>query len=207
MLTRMNCSFAGMNFLAHAYLSFNNPEILVGNMISDFVKGSARLRFSGKIPDGIMLHRNIDEYTDNHYATRQAKEIFRPHYRLYSGAIVDVLYDHFLANDPSSFNTDSLELFTQQSYNTIELYSTQLPLRFLNMFSYMRTENWLFHYHTKNGIRNSLQGLVRRAAYLSESHTAFQLFVDHYDVLQGCFNNFFPDVKQFAKHRMEELIR
>jgi hypothetical protein len=28
-----------MNYLAHAYLSFNEPDILVGNLISDFVKG------------------------------------------------------------------------------------------------------------------------------------------------------------------------
>jgi acyl carrier protein phosphodiesterase len=31
-----------MNYLAHAYLSFNDPEILVGNMISDFVKGKKK---------------------------------------------------------------------------------------------------------------------------------------------------------------------
>jgi acyl carrier protein phosphodiesterase len=28
-----------MNYLAHAYLSFGEPDILAGNMISDFVKG------------------------------------------------------------------------------------------------------------------------------------------------------------------------
>jgi acyl carrier protein phosphodiesterase len=28
-----------MNYLAHAVLSFQQPDILTGNMISDFVKG------------------------------------------------------------------------------------------------------------------------------------------------------------------------
>jgi acyl carrier protein phosphodiesterase len=35
-----------MNYLAHAYLSFNEPEILTGNMISDFVKGKKKFEFS-----------------------------------------------------------------------------------------------------------------------------------------------------------------
>jgi acyl carrier protein phosphodiesterase len=38
-----------MNYLAHAYLSFNDPEILVGNMISDFVKGKKKFDFPLRI--------------------------------------------------------------------------------------------------------------------------------------------------------------
>jgi hypothetical protein len=43
MLIRVNCSFVGMNYLGHAYLSFNHQDILVGNMISDFIKGKATI--------------------------------------------------------------------------------------------------------------------------------------------------------------------
>ena len=70
MLTRTNCSFVVMNFLAHAYLSFNHPQILVGNMISDFVKGKSRLGLSGNINQGITLHREIDAFTETHPATK-----------------------------------------------------------------------------------------------------------------------------------------
>src|SRR6478672_11877344 len=118
----MNCRFARMNFLAHAYLSFENPEILAGNMVSDFVKGKAKFLFSGKIQNGINLHRQIDEFTDTHPATKKAKEFFRPDYRLYSGAIVDILYDHFLANDPTIFDESSLQLFAFDTYRTLENY-------------------------------------------------------------------------------------
>src|SRR5215211_5615620 len=116
----MNCRFAGMNFLAHAYLSFNQPQIVVGNMISDFVKGASKFSFNGKIQKGITLHRSIDEFTDMHPVTKKAKQIFQPHYRLYSGAIIDVLYDHFLANDPSVFTGDSLKKFTSEVYRHLE---------------------------------------------------------------------------------------
>ena len=38
-----------MNFLAHAWLSFDVPEILAGNLISDFVKGKKKFEFASGI--------------------------------------------------------------------------------------------------------------------------------------------------------------
>jgi acyl carrier protein phosphodiesterase len=195
-----------MNFLAHAYLSFNHPQILVGNMISDFVKGSSRLGFSGNINKGITLHRDIDEFTDNHEATAKAKNLFRPAYRLYSGPIMDVLYDHFLANDPNEFTESTLEQFSLSVYQTLEMQSAVLPPNFLHAFGYMKTHNWLYNYRLRAGIKRSLDGLVRRATYMHESETAFNIFNEQYQELNECYQKFLPDVKQFAKQRFEELV-
>ncbi len=74
-------------------------------MISDFVKGKSKYNYPGQIQKGIHLHRLIDEFTDIHAATARAKNYFRPQYRLYSGAFVDVVYDHFLAIDESQFKS------------------------------------------------------------------------------------------------------
>jgi acyl carrier protein phosphodiesterase len=202
----MNCRFVWMNYLAHAYLSFNDPQILVGNMISDYVKGRAQFSFSGKIQKGITLHREIDQFTDSHPSTKKAKEIFRPAYRLYSGAIMDVLYDHFLANDPSEFTTLSLQEFSTKTYHQLELQAAELPINFLQVFTYMRTDDWLFNYRTREGMSRSLGGLVRRAAYLSESVTAYNLFTEHYVFLDSCYKEFFKDVKQFAKAQFDALV-
>jgi acyl carrier protein phosphodiesterase len=92
-----------MNYLAHAYLSFEITDIAVGNMISDFVKGKQKLDYPIAIQQGIMLHRFIDSFTDSHAVTRQAKSFFKEAYGLYAGPLVDVVYDHFLANDPLRF--------------------------------------------------------------------------------------------------------
>ena len=99
-----------MNYLAHACLSFRHPEIFAGNMFSDFVKGRKNLIIQ-LIQAGITLHRWIDTFTDDPRSTREAKEYFRADYRLYSGAFVDVVYDHFLANDPHEFSAGSLASF------------------------------------------------------------------------------------------------
>ncbi len=194
-----------MNFLAHAYLSFDNEQILVGNMISDFVKGKARYSYPPAIEKGILLHRQIDSFTDAHDAVREVKEIFRPSYRLYSSPIVDVLFDHFLANDESVFPAASLNNFTQTVYNTLEKYVTSLPFIFSQVFTFMKVENWLLNYGTTEGMEKSLRGLVRRSSFLKESTTAFHLFLDNYDTIKKSYAVFFPDVKSFAKQLFEEL--
>jgi acyl carrier protein phosphodiesterase len=194
-----------MNFLAHAYLSFENPQFLAGNMISDFVKGAQKNNFPRDVRQGIQLHRDIDSFTDAHPALQEAKNIFRPHYRLYSSAIVDVLLDHFLANDPTEFTLPRLMEFTQATYASLQNQASLLPPTFLRVFGYMQAENWLYGYHTREGMARSLRGLARRAAYLEESETAFRLFESQYDLLGEIYGRFFPDVKLYAKGRYETL--
>lgn len=195
-----------MNYLAHAYLSFNHPEILVGNLMSDFVKGKKKFDYPTGIQQGITLHRIIDTFTDEHEATREAKEFFRPHYRLYSGAFIDVVYDHFLARDNTEFPGESLLDFSQQVYGTLDNYPQCFPRRFAIMFPYMKNQNWLYNYRTLQGTKNSFEGVVRRAAYLTESSTATFLFEKHYQPLQGCYRQFWKDAKPYVQ-RQFDLIR
>lgn len=203
----MNCSFVGMNYLGHAYLSFNSPQILVGNMISDFVKGKEKFVFNGNIQKGMVLHRAIDEFTDTHPATKKAMEVFRPAYRLYSAPIMDILFDYFLANDPDIFSDGSLRAFSLEVYEQLEHNTTHLPNRFLQVFTYMKTDNWLYGYRFPEGMRRSLQGLIRRATYINESDTAYRLFLENQGILNECYGEFFTDVKQFAKRKFEELVQ
>lgn len=195
-----------MNYLAHAYFSFNHAEILAGNMISDFVKGKKKYDYPPSIQKGINLHREIDEFTDGHEATRKAKEIFRPHYRLYAGAFVDVVYDFFLANDPAVFTEASLMSFTQTTYTLLEENKKWFPERFAGMFTYMKSQNWLYNYRFPPGMEKSFGGLVRRANYLNESETAFRLFTENLDFFQQQYDFFSADIKQFAEKRFQFLL-
>src|ERR1700687_2379301 len=137
-----------MNYLAHAYLSFGDPDILVGNMISDFVKGKKKFDYPDRIQMGITLHRKIDEYTDTHPATREAKQFLKSEAGLYSGSFVDIIYDHFLANDPYEFEEGALAVFTQNTYLQLEANEKWLPEKSKQFFFYMRAQNWLLHYRS-----------------------------------------------------------
>jgi acyl carrier protein phosphodiesterase len=173
--------------------------VLIGNLISDFVKGKKKFDYPRGIQQGIALHRAIDTFTDGHEITRQAKEIFRPAYRLYSGAFTDVVYDNFLAIDDREFTKDSLFSFSQQVYATLDRHIEWLPQLFTRMLPYMKSQNWLFNYRTPEGTGRSLEGVVRRAAYLEESETAYGLFLQHYQLLNGYYRQFWKDLKFFAQ--------
>lgn len=187
-----------MNYLAHAYLSFNHSQTLVGNMISDFVKGRKKDAYEAGIKTGIMLHRAIDHFTDDHSVTKQAKQYFRPVYGLYAGAFMDIVYDHFLATDEKIFTNDSLLAFSQETYTILDQYYTVLPDHFKAMLPFMKKHNWLYNYHTRVGIQNSFRGLVHRASYMHESDSAFAIFENNYNALRDQYRVFFPELRAFA---------
>lgn len=195
-----------MNFLAHALLSFNDEDFLTGNMISDFVKGKKKLDYPLSIQKGIQLHRAIDEFTDYHPVTAKAKEFFRNDYRLYSGPFVDIIYDHFLALDDKQFlKNKGIKNFTISTYHKLHNNESYFPERFQKMFPYMESQNWLYGYRFKEGIRKSFGGLVHRAAYMDESETAFEIFNKNYDRLAKHYSAFFPELKEFAFKKMQQL--
>lgn len=195
-----------MNYLAHAYLSFGQPQLLVGNMISDFVKGRKKNDYPALIYQGIMLHRAIDNFTDTHSATREAKGFFRTDYGLYSGAFIDIVYDHFLAKNESWFFPGGLRLFAGETYRVLEQQQEHLPDRFRMLLPHMKKQDWLFNYRFTDGIRNSFRGLVHRAAYMHDSSRAFEVFLENYTQLEMISGVFLPDVERFAKEYYNEIM-
>jgi len=194
-----------MNYLAHAYLSFARPGILTGNMISDYVKGKKKYDYPDQIQQGIAVHREIDRFTDMHPATKEAKEIFRPAYRLYAGSLMDVIYDHFLALDENEFTDESLQAFTINTYAMLDQFTDHFPEKFSRMYPYMKAHNWLYNYRYREGIEKSLAGVVRRAKYLEESDTAYLLFNEHYNKLKGLYQLFFPELKNVTVNFLKQF--
>ncbi len=196
-----------MNYLAHAYLSFGNTDILLGNMMSDFVKGKKKFDYDASIQKGIMLHRSIDIFTDTHQATKQARQYFKPAVGLYAGAFVDVVYDHFLAINDEHWQQQSLRNFATSVYSSLTDKTAILPEKFQQMLPYMKTYDWLYNYQFKWGIEKSFEGVTRRAVYLNNSATAFTAFNEHYALLQDLADHFLNDVKNFASAEFDLLIK
>lgn len=178
-----------MNYLAHAYLSFNDPATLTGNMIADHVKGQKALEaFPEGIQRGIHLHRAIDAFTDAHPAVKRAGIWFRPVYRLYSGAITDALFDHFLANDPRCFESVAvLREFSRHTYALLDTQAAYFPPAFATYFPHMKEHDWLTNYRQLPGMQRSLNGLVRRAKHMPPADAAYQIFIAHYYELNQCY--------------------
>ncbi len=195
-----------MNYLGHAYLSFGDSELLTGNMIGDHIKGRIALEsLPAGIKKGILLHRKIDSMTDEHPATSRAKLLFRQDYGLYAGAIMDTLYDHFLANDPRYFpSQEALRSFSQETYKRLSECSGNFPDGFAAYFPYMKQQDWLFNYRSIRGIEMSLNGLARRAKYMPPIEKAYEIFVTGYYQLNQCYYDFIDDMIKFVRTELEK---
>jgi len=188
-----------MNFLAHAFLSFGNPDILIGNMIADMVKGKQIESFPESIQEGIRIHRKIDAFTDEHPVNRKAMEVFRKSAGRYASPFLDVSYDHFLALDELNTPNGGWQTFSEKSYRQIEQYTGILPSRFYTMFMYMRNEDWFYNYRYKWMIERSFDRLKSRANYLDENACVFQDFELHYEEIKEAYKLFFPELKVYTK--------
>ena len=195
-----------MNYLAHAYLSFGRSDIVVGNLISDFVKGKKKFDYPETIGMGIALHRAIDSFTDTHAITREAKRFFQPSHGLYAGPIVDIIYDHFLATDEDQFaDPGKLKAFALHTYGQVATHEAWFPEKFARLFPYMKSQDWLYNYRHKEGIYNSLHGLARRATHMPDPVIAFQIFESQFEQLRDCYRRFFPGLKIFALNELQQL--
>ncbi|PWV54137.1 ACP phosphodiesterase [Chitinophaga sp. S165] len=189
-----------MNYLAHAYLSFLDPSITVGNMIADYVKGKQWQEYDQGIQQGIQLHRAIDTFTDTHPVTLAAREYFQPSCGRYSAVFIDIVYDHFLATDDSIFTDTSLTSFSRQVYTILANHHEILPPVFQQVFHYMRQHDWLYGYRFMDGIFKSFGGIVHRAKYLEVTADApFTVLKENYETLAAHYRSFFPELVTFVK--------
>ncbi len=194
-----------MNFLAHIYLSFDNPKVMVGNFIGDFVKGRNLLdQFEPEIVKGINLHRTIDEFTDHHPVVSESKRRLRPKYRHYAAVIVDVFYDHFLARYWNNYHPELLTTYSSQTYNTLENHWEILPGGVKHMLPYMKRDNWLLNYGKLEGIGRALTGMSQRTRHESKMEQSIAELEDYYEDFKKEFELFFPDLIRHSEHFLSE---
>lgn len=188
-----------MNFLAHVFLSGDQPEIMVGNFIGDFVKGrNLKERFTPSVARGIELHRVIDEFTDSHPVVAQSKSRLRPKYRHYAPVIVDVFYDHYLAQNWNLYHPDPLSVFAAKTYQTLEDHSAMLPQDVVHMLPYMVSGNWLLNYSRVEGIQRTLTGMSRRTRFDSKMDESVDDLIKFHEAFGAEFALFFPDLERHA---------
>jgi acyl carrier protein phosphodiesterase len=185
-----------MNFLAHIYLSGDDPNIQLGNFIGDFVKGRNLVeQFGPDIAKGIELHRTIDEFTDTHPVVKQSKVRLREKYRHYAPVIIDIFYDHYLAKNWDRYHKTFLPDFADQTYAMIMSRESVLPEKVKWMMPYMIKGNWLASYARIDGIGRVLNGMSRRTPYDSKMDEAVFDLQAHYSNFEKEFFDFFPELE------------
>ncbi len=172
---------------------------MVGNFIADSVKGNMMYDFSEGIQKGIKLHRAIDVFTDNHPDMLKSKERLRPRYKKYAPVITDIFYDHFLAVNWADYAAVSLKEYTQAVYKYLGEYYSAFPARSKQFYDYMLKYDILFAYTKPEGIEKVMQGMARRAHFISGMETATEELLLNYDDFKKEFRSFFPDLQEHVR--------
>ncbi|MCH4823766.1 acyl carrier protein phosphodiesterase [Gramella lutea] len=195
-----------MNFLAHIYLSGDNDQIRIGNFMADSIKGKKYLKYPEDIQKGIILHRAIDFYTDTHPVFKESTQRLFKKYSHYSGIIVDIYYDHFLAANWRKYSNTPLESYSLDFYELLKKNLQILPAKVRHFLPYMVEDNWLLSYAEFDGIEKVLSGMNRRTGGKSGMHLATNELREHYSEFQSEFEIFFEDVRKFSEKKLIEIV-
>lgn len=179
----------------------------LGNFIGDFVKGrTPEIEYPAKVAIGIHLHRLIDAFTDSHAVVRESKIRLRPVYRHYSGVIVDIFYDHFLAVNWNKHHPEPLPDFAQEFYTLADTESHRLPQKARYVLPFMKKNDWLTNYSKIEGIEKVLGGMARRTPYESGMEKATTDLVAHYDAFEREYFEFMPELEEICRRGLKELM-
>ncbi len=194
-----------MNYLAHIYLSGENKAIQIGNFMGDAVKGKKYLDFDIDLQKGILLHRQIDSFTDQHPIVRLSKKRLHPRYGHYRGVLIDIFYDHLLAINWSDYSTVSLSSFIADFYITLEKKYDDLPEKTKLIAPKLIAYNWLEKYEHIEGIARTLQSMEKRIKHNIPLHISIEDLEAHYDDFNTDFNSFFPLLIEHSKNTLTIL--
>lgn len=190
-----------MNFLAHLYLSGDCDNIRIGNLIGDFVKGKNYLKYEPDVQKGIIMHRDIDAFTDAHPLFRKTKSVFVPKYHKHAGVIVDIVFDHYLASGWDHYSDWNLHSLARHTYLILVKNYRLVPPRIRFFFPFMIVNNWLESYKKLEFIQRVFQRMPFRTSLPSESDFAMQAFRDNYDQIQSDFNVFFYELQLYISDK------
>lgn len=189
-----------MNYLAHALLSGDDPEILIGNMAADSLKGALPPELLPAVVRGVHLHRRIDRYTDTSDEFSACMAVFRPSCRRYSHVLVDIVFDHLLCGSWGSYCACAFSAFVQRVYSVLRTNRPKLPSAFIPVADRMCSHDWLTSYRSLKGVAAAYARIAHRLDLAPEYFTeAIGLIEEQLDYLTAQFNSLFPRVSEMAR--------
>ena len=194
-----------MNYLAHIYLSGTNDLLKIGNFMADSIKGNDYEKYAPEIKKGILLHRHIDSFTDSHPIYRRSKHRLHEKYGHYSGVIMDILYDHFLAKNWSKYSDEKLEDYAYNFYQLLQVNHSILTERIKGMMPYMIARNWLVSYATIEGLEMILFQMDYKTKHRANMQEAIVELQDFYSEFESEFFLFFEELTVSCQQKIIDL--
>lgn len=200
-----------MNFLAHLYLSSEEPDALAGSLLPDLVRGPLPADASPVLQAACRLHRLVDVFTDTHPLHARSRERITSVQSRYAGILIDVFYDHFLARDWSRYSSEPLSQYTARIYQLLLGSRSKLPADMQYALDMMVQEDWLTSYARVDGIAMILMRMSRRFSRRFDRPVdlvpAMQDLAAHNEAMGQEFHAFFPQLVAYACQKEPSVSR
>lgn len=194
-----------MNFLAHIYLSGENDLLKIGNFMADSIRGHHYMDYQEDIRKGIILHRHIDTFTDSHPIYRKSKHRLHEKYGHYSGVIMDIVYDHYLAKNWKQYSNVPLEIYAAQFYQLLQDQHGLLTEKIQKMIPYMIARNWLVSYASLEGLAMILFQMDYKTKHRVNMQEAIVEVELYYSEFEEEFTLFFDELRSFVTEEMSKF--
>ena len=173
--------------------------------MADGIRGKQFENYPLEIQKGIILHRFIDTYTDAHPVFRKSTKRLHENYHHYSGVIVDVFYDHFLAKNWTNYSNENLADFTNRFYQSLQDNYDFLSERAKGITPYMIERNWLMSYESVEGISRILTQMDGRTKNASKMRFSSNELIEYYGDFELEFTTFFEDMRTESHQKLISL--
>lgn len=173
--------------------------------MADSVRGHRYLDYPDELRKGILLHRYIDTFTDAHPIYRKSKHRLHEKYGHYSGVIMDIVYDHFLAKNWNLYSEEPLEIYAEAFYKLLKENHSLLTEKTQKMIPYMIARNWLVSYATLEGLEMILFQMDYRTQHRANMQEAIVEVKNFYHQLEEEFTLFFEELRNHCEEKLKEL--
>lgn len=185
-----------MNHLAHAVLSCDDADLLMGNMLTDMVNKKEADLIDQKFQKGISLHRAIDRFMDGHSITKKAKDILRPTQSKYAAVSIDLLWDYVLMKHWDRYMNESLSSFSTHIYEALKSNFGMIPEGLMLRFDKMISHQFLEIYQERESFAGVLERMNKRAKFNANFLAILDVYEAQTEEFDLLFNDFFPEVIQ-----------
>ena len=166
--------------------------------MGDFHKGAIPQGLPHQLRRHLLLHRRIDSLTQQNEIFQTSRKRLHPRFRHARSVLVDVFYDHFLAQNWHLYHHLSLFDFSQKIYAGLAQQQQHLSPGLIQILPMMTAHNWLYSYRLEEVVARVLQRLEQRLNHrlpLTEGFSELHLWRKE---LEKDFATFMLDCSDFV---------
>ncbi len=178
---------------------------MIGNFIADSISNKRVKDLPEDIRKGVLLHRKIDAFTDQHPAVKEATKLLNGAHGKYAPVLLDIFFDYFLIKNWERYSKEEFSFFKNRSYLVLEKYMDWIPVKMRKHLPSMIASDWLASYGRLEGIEFTVGKVTSRVSKPDFLENPIESIFDHEEILNDNFNLFFPDLQQVVKEEMKNL--